>query len=177
MKLEPKLTSNRKQTSKGDVHIDTLKRAEKLSESGSKVFDKNSLKVNEEYLLKEDKLLGLSHDDIHEIETVSRAASEGPNLSDQIKAIELNLEGYVEQQKRFIQFIESTRKELMELTYRDRIELDSVHSDWVRERAKAYYKILYKITSNMITESTLANQMIAVNAKLQVSKKQHPLPD
>ena len=51
------------------------------------------------------------------------------------------------------------------------MELDSVHRDWVREMTKAYYEILDNITFNMATESTLANQMLAVNAKLQVSMK------
>lgn len=38
--------------------------------------------------------------------------------------------------------------------------------DW----AKAFYKILSSIITNMATESTLADRILSVNARLQVSK-------
>ena len=154
------MTSNRKRAIKGDVHSNILQRAEKLSKSGSKVFDKDGLKADEGFLLRESRRLGLSQKDIKEIMRVSteETALGGANLPDQIALFESTLDDFVEGQKLFIQHIESQRKELMELT-RDRIERELIESCWS--------DIISNVKTNIVKESTF------VNTKLQVSKKQH----
>jgi hypothetical protein len=56
-------------------------------------------------------------------------------------------------------------RDRIEVDYRDKL-IEMIESCWVG--------ILSNITTNIAKESTFANRMISVNAKLQVSKKHNP---
>jgi hypothetical protein len=166
------LTSKHNEVNKDKSHVNILERAEELSKSGQRVFDKNRLKSNEDSILKESKSLGLSHSDIQEVLKVSRAATtvetSTANLSKQIKDIDITLANYVEQQKLFIKLIEFYLKKSVESIQIDNIDPPFLHSQ--RDVIESYNKILNNIFNNVATTSTtastLANMMLSINTKM-----------
>jgi DNA-binding transcriptional MerR regulator len=167
------LISKYKEINKDESHVNILGRAEELSKSGQRVFDKNRLKSNEDSILKESKSLGLSYSDIQEVLKVSRAAPTAEtstiNLSKQIKDIDMTLANYVEQQKQVIKFIEFHLKKSVESVQIDNTDMPPfLHSQ--RDMLESYNKILNNIFNNVAevstTASTLANMMLSINTKM-----------
>jgi hypothetical protein len=63
----PEVEPNGTRDDKGDVSANALEKARALAESGSKIFDTDSLKANQTSVLEDTKLLGLTDRDIQEL--------------------------------------------------------------------------------------------------------------